>query len=164
MIGLQFGLTARCRYVTEPWGEDVIYHFHRRISLIAVGFVGYSLIVSAVRPELFVLPDYNEVPLGAVFAFLSLFSLVALVVAALWRAKLKIGYETWHLTHIALALAAVTGGLPHMVAWGFYLTDPMKRTLWIGLLLMCASLSRCSCSAGRTASRKCAGNMAKRLR
>jgi len=23
MMGLQFGLTARFRYVTEPWGEDV---------------------------------------------------------------------------------------------------------------------------------------------
>jgi predicted ferric reductase len=32
MMGLQFGLTARFRYVTEPWGEDVIYHFHRQIS------------------------------------------------------------------------------------------------------------------------------------
>jgi predicted ferric reductase len=27
MMGLQFGLTARFRYVTEPWGEDVIYTF-----------------------------------------------------------------------------------------------------------------------------------------
>ena len=34
MMGLQFGLTARFRYVTEPWGEDVIYHFHRQISLL----------------------------------------------------------------------------------------------------------------------------------
>ena len=24
MMGLQFGLTARFRYVTDPWGEDVI--------------------------------------------------------------------------------------------------------------------------------------------
>ena len=39
MMGLQFGLTARFRYVTEPWGEDVIYHFHRQISLIALGLV-----------------------------------------------------------------------------------------------------------------------------
>jgi predicted ferric reductase len=136
MMGLQFGLTARFRYVTEPWGEDVIYHFHRQISLIAVGLVvAHPLIMFAVRPELFALPDYNEVPWGAVFAFLSLFSLVALVVMALWRAKLKIGYETWHLTHIALAVVAVTGGLLHMVAWGFYLTDPWKRALWIGLTI-----------------------------
>jgi predicted ferric reductase len=136
MMGLQFGLTARFRYITEPWGEDVIYHFHRQISLIAVGLVvAHPLIMFAVRPELFALPDYNEVPWGAVFAFLSLFSLVALVVTALWRAKLKIGYETWHLTHMALAVVAVTGGLLHMVAWGFYLTDPWKRALWIGLTI-----------------------------
>jgi predicted ferric reductase len=30
MMGLQFGLTAPFRYVTEPCGEDVIYHFHRQ--------------------------------------------------------------------------------------------------------------------------------------
>src|SRR5262245_65297991 len=36
MMGLQFSLTTRLRFVTEPWGEDVIYHFHRQMSLIAV--------------------------------------------------------------------------------------------------------------------------------
>ena len=51
MMGLQFGLTARFRYVTEPWGEDVIYHFHRQISLIAVGLVvAHPVIMFAVRP------------------------------------------------------------------------------------------------------------------
>src|SRR5215467_3261408 len=40
IMGLQFGLTARFRYVTEPWREDVIYHFHRQISLLAGGLVG----------------------------------------------------------------------------------------------------------------------------
>ena len=53
MMGLQFGLTARFRYVTAPWGEDVIYHFHRQISLIAVGLVfAHPLILIAVQPEL----------------------------------------------------------------------------------------------------------------
>ncbi len=56
MMGLQFGLTARFRYVTEPWGEDVIYHFHRQISLIAVGLViAHPLILFVIRPELLVL-------------------------------------------------------------------------------------------------------------
>src|SRR5579871_4065787 len=56
MMGLQFGLTARFRYVTEPWGEDVIYHFHRQISLIAVALViAHPIILFIVRPELLVL-------------------------------------------------------------------------------------------------------------
>jgi predicted ferric reductase len=60
---------------------------------------------------------------------------IALVVTALWRVKLKIRYETWHFTHIALAVVAVAGGLAHMVGWAFYLSDPWKRALWIGLTI-----------------------------
>ena len=50
MMGLQFGLTARFRYVTEPWGEDVIYHFHRQISLVAVGLGGRASAHPVRRP------------------------------------------------------------------------------------------------------------------
>ncbi|MGA7263301.1 MAG: ferric reductase-like transmembrane domain-containing protein [Stellaceae bacterium] len=136
MMGLQFGLTARFRHVTEPWGEDVIYHFHRQISLIAVGLViAHPLILFVVRPELLALLNSIQAPWRARFAALSTYSLIALVVMALWRAKLNISYETWHLTHIVLAAVAVTAGLLHMVGWGFYLTDPWKRALWIGLMI-----------------------------
>lgn len=135
MMGLQFGITARFRFVTEPWGEDVIYHFHRQISLAAMGLVvAHPLILLAVRPQLFALPSLDELSWGAIFAVLSLSSLVALVVTALWRTKLRIPYEAWHISHIVLALAAVAGGLLHMMAWGFYLTDPWKRALWVGLV------------------------------
>ena len=134
MMGLQFGLTARFRYVTDPWGEDVIYHFHRQISLIAVGLVvAHPLILFVVRPELLALLNSIQAPWRARFAAVSIYSLIALVVMALWRTKLKINYEVWHLTHIALALVAVAAGLLHMIGWGFYLDDPWKRSLWIGL-------------------------------
>jgi predicted ferric reductase len=138
MMGLQFGLTARFRYVTSPWGEDVIYHFHRQISQIAVGLVVvHALIMSATRPEMFAVPgSIHEVPLGAVFAFVSVGSLIVLVVTALWRVKLKIPYEMWHLSHIVLAVLAVTAGVVHMVGWSFYLPDPWKRALWIGLTIL----------------------------
>jgi predicted ferric reductase len=137
MMGLQFGLTARFRYVTEPWGEDVIYHFHRQISLVAVGLVAaHAVIMLAARPDLFVVPaSVGDVPWGAVAAFVALFSLIALVVTALWRSELGIPYEMWHIGHITLAVVAVTGGLLHMVGWAFYLTDPWKRALWICLTL-----------------------------
>ena len=65
MMGLQFGLTARFRYVTEPWGEDVIYHFHRQISLIAVGLVvAHPLILFTVRPELLAPLNFIDAPLA----------------------------------------------------------------------------------------------------
>src|SRR5215831_19145862 len=117
MMGLQFGLTARFRHVTEPWGEDVIYHFHRRISLIAVALVVvHPAILIAAGSDKLAMPDsIAEVPMGAVFAVLSLGSVVLLVIMALWRTRLKISYEFWHISHIVLAVAAVGGGLLHMV-------------------------------------------------
>ena len=137
MMGLQFGLTARFRYVTQPWGEDVIYHFHRRISLLAVGLVVvHPIILFAVGSKHFAMPEsIQDVPLGAYFAVLSLGSLVLLVVMALWRTQLKISYEIWHMTHIMLAVVAVGGGLLHMVGWSFYLVDPWKRALWTGMTI-----------------------------
>ena len=142
IMGLQFGLTARFRYVTEPWGEDVIYHFHRRVSLIAVSLVlAHPIILLAVRSEAMALPESIwQLPLGAIFAGLSIGSLILLVVMALWRTQLKISYETWHASHIALALTAVAAGMSHMVAWGYYLVDPWKRSLWLGLALFWIAL------------------------
>jgi predicted ferric reductase len=134
MMGLQFGLTARFRFVTEPWGEDVIYHFHRQVSLIAVGLViAHPIILFVTRPELLVLLNSFTAPWRARFAALSTYSLIALVVMALWRTKLKLSYEAWHLTHIILAVVAVAAGILHMVGWSVYLGDPWKRALWIGL-------------------------------
>ena len=141
MMGLQFGLTARFRYVTEPWGEDVIYHFHRQISLIAVGLViAHPIILFVVRPELVALLNFIQAPWRARFATLSTYSLIALVVTALWRAKWNIRYETWHLWHIMLAVVAIAAGLAHMVGWSFYLVDPWKRALWIGLTIFWIAL------------------------
>ena len=136
MMGLQFGLTARFRYVTEPWGEDVIYHFHRQISLIAVGLVvAHPVILFVVQPQLLAPSNMFDAPLSAYFAFLSIFSVIAVVVTALWRLALKIKYETWHLIHVVLAVVAITAGVVHMAGSGFYLVDSWKRTLWIGLAI-----------------------------
>ena len=127
-MGLQFGLTARFRHVTDPWGEDVIYHFHRQISLVAVGLViAHPIILFIIRPELLGLLDSITAPWRARFAALSTYSLIALVVMALWRTKLKLSYEAWHFTHILLAVVAVTAGIVHMVGWSFYFGDPWKR-------------------------------------
>jgi predicted ferric reductase len=141
MMGLQFGLTARFRYVTEPWGEDVIYHFHRQISLIAVGLVvAHPVILVAVQPHLLAPSNMLEAPWTAHFALVSIFSVITLVVTALWRLALKIKYETWHLIHVVLALVAIVAGMVHMIGSSFYLVDPWKRSLWIGLTVFWIAL------------------------
>ena len=69
MMGLQFGLTARFRFITKPFGEDVIYHFHRRISILAVLFaLAHPIILFIVRPELLPLLNSFQAPWRARFA------------------------------------------------------------------------------------------------
>jgi len=134
IMGLQVGLTARFRFVTDPWGEDVIYHFHRRMSLFATALViAHPVILFVAFPGMLWLLNPIEAPNVARWASLSTYALIALVVMSLWRVQLRLRYEIWHATHIILAVVAIGAGIIHMIGWGFYLGDPWKRALWIGL-------------------------------
>ena len=136
MMGLQFGLTARFRHVTEPWGEDVIYHFHRLLSLVALGLViTHPIILFVLNPGRLRLLNFFVAPPVARWASLSTYALIALVVTSLWRVQLGIRYEVWHVAHILLAVIAIVAGTIHMIGWGYYLGDPGKRALWIALAI-----------------------------
>ena len=103
--------------------------------------MAHPIILFAAGSRSLALPDSIwQLPLGAVFAGVSIVSLVLLVVMALWRTKLKVSYETWHASHIVLALVAIGAGLSHMIAWGFYLTDPWKRAFWIAMVALWIAL------------------------
>src|SRR5215472_2309550 len=116
IMGLQFGLVARFRYVTEPWGEDVIYYFHRLLSLIALGLVvAHPIILFILNPARLRLLNFFQAPPVARWAGLSTYALIALVVTSLWRVQLRIRYETWHFAHILLAVVAVVAGIVHMI-------------------------------------------------
>ncbi|WP_310386823.1 ferric reductase-like transmembrane domain-containing protein [Roseateles sp.] len=119
----------------------MIHHFHRPVSLAAVGLVfAHPLIIFAAQPELLARPESGEIPIGAVAALLSIGALATVVVAALWRVKLKLSYELWQRTHIALALTAIIGGIVHMVGGSFHLQDPVKCALWIALVAFWVAL------------------------
>jgi predicted ferric reductase len=136
MMGLQFGLTGRFRHVTNPWGEDVIYHFHRQISLIAVALVVlHPIILFMLRPGRLSMLNFFQTTWRVRVGTGSLYLLIILVAMSLWRSRLRIRYEAWHLSHIALAVASISAGLLHMVGFGRYLIDPRKRALWIGLVI-----------------------------
>ena len=140
MMGLQFGLTARFRYVTEPWGEDVIYHFHRRISLIAVGLVVvHPIILIAVGSELLALPDSLTAPRRRLRGDLHRLAHHA-------GGHGAVAHEAESATRPGTSPTSCSRWSPsqraaHMVGWGFYL-GPLEARLvdrhdvfWIALLL-----------------------------
>jgi predicted ferric reductase len=135
MMGLQFLLTARFRRASAPFGIDILYHFHRQISL--VGFVlilAHPVILFIENPAL--MPQLlNPIvaPWRARFAVLSVLALIAIIVISLYRKRLGIQYETWRLWHGALAVAALGFALAHVVGVGYYVNTPWKQALWIGI-------------------------------
>lgn len=133
MMALQFGLTARFKTIKAPYGADVVYHFHRQISLLA-----FILIV--LHPVLLFIPQIHPVtilnifspdtPWRARFAVTSLLALSGLIAMALWRKPLKIEYTRWRIWHGVLATAAVVFAMLHVLGVNWYINEPWKRLLW----------------------------------
>jgi predicted ferric reductase len=52
IMGMQFFLTGRFRSFTAPYGIDVVYHFHRAVSLIAFSFILlHAIVIPVSSPE-----------------------------------------------------------------------------------------------------------------
>lgn len=132
VMGLQLLLTARFRRVKAPYGIDAVIHFHRQVSLVALGLV-------AVHPVLLVLDDPETLQLLHVFSapWRARFAIAALVSTALvvglsyLRRRVGLGYELWRRTHGLLAVVALVASVAHIELVGNYVNTPFKRELWI---------------------------------
>lgn len=130
---LQFALTARFRWLKAPYGSDVVYHFHRWISYVALAMVlSHPLLLSLtpLRRDVLVRFDFVGHPLYPRWGFFAALSLLALVAASEWRQRLGLSYEAWRRSHAVLATLAVLFGVAHIVTEGHYLGLPWKRDLW----------------------------------
>jgi predicted ferric reductase len=137
MMGLQFFLTARYRAVTSPYGIDVVYHFHRQISLVAFLFIlAHPTILLITRPGMLAMFDIFNAPWQMRLGVFAVVALAVLIVTSLWRLQLRINYEPWRISHGILATAAVTLAMSHVVMVGYYVGTPWKRAIWLTLGLV----------------------------
>ncbi|MEW6426896.1 MAG: ferric reductase-like transmembrane domain-containing protein [Thermodesulfobacteriota bacterium] len=134
MMGLQFFLTGRFRGLTSPYGIDVVYHFHRAISLVAFLFLFLhpALLVLSAPVTVSMLHPLTA-PGWVSVGSLALLAFALIVLSSLYRLRLGLGYEGWRLLHGYLAVAAVGFAVWHMIGGGYYLQAPMKRGLWIAI-------------------------------
>ena len=131
IIGLQFVLTARIPSLKRPFGSDVVYYFHHRISVVAVGLALLHVLVLAVDDAAtWKLLAFWSAPMRARFALAAVLCLLALVLVSIFRRRLRVEYTIWRITHGLLAMGAVAFGMTHMQLVGIYLSLPWKRALW----------------------------------
>ena len=63
MMALQFVLTARFKTLKAPYGSDIVYHFHRQISLVAFALVlAHPLILFVADPRTLGLLNFVTAP------------------------------------------------------------------------------------------------------
>jgi predicted ferric reductase len=133
MVALQFVLTARFKVVKAPYGSDIVYYFHRQISLVAFALVlAHPLLLFVFDPRTLRLLNLVAAPWRARAGVVALASLVSLIVISVWRKRLKIDYTPWRVWHGLLATAAVSLALAHIVLVGHHVNTPAKRILWVG--------------------------------
>ena len=133
MMCLQFVLTARFRWLKAPYGSDIVYFFHRQVSLVAFVIVlAHPLILFIEDPARLGLLNLFGAPWRARFGVTSVLALIALIAVSLWRKQFKIHYDAWRIGHGLLATAAVALAMAHIVLVGHHVGTPAKRALWIG--------------------------------
>lgn len=135
MMGLQFFLTGRFRHITSPFGIDVVYHFHRQISLIALLFIFlHAFILIITSPGEFSWINPVSASLSTLAGMAGLVVMILLVVLSLKRKFFRLKYEPWRISHGLLAIAGVGLSLVHIELVGYYVQGILKRGFWISLV------------------------------
>ncbi len=132
MMGWQFALTARFKRIKAPYGSDIVYFFHRQISLVAfVLILAHPLILFVTSPDTLQLLNVFTSPWRAKAGVTAFLALAGLIAISVWRKQLKIHYDEWRQLHGLLAIAAVALAMAHIVGVGHHVGTPWKRALWI---------------------------------
>lgn len=142
MMTLQFALTARFEWLKAPYGSDVVYAFHRQISIVSVVFIlAHPIILLFVRTEdMLVRLNPLTAPWPARLGLAAVACLIGLVIISLWRKALKIEYDLWRRTHAILAMAAIALGAGHIWLINHYLASPAQRWLWLAYTVLFVGL------------------------
>jgi predicted ferric reductase len=134
MFGLQFVMVARTFAVVHPVGVDLVLGFHRQMAYLATLLVfAHPMILFIFDSTFLGLLDVFTSPLRAKFAVASCVLLLALVALSVFRQRMHVRYETWQVTHAALAVAVVVTALGHVLLVGYYVREWWEQLLWFVL-------------------------------
>jgi predicted ferric reductase len=131
MVGLQFVLTARFKVIKAPYGSDIVYFFHRQVSLVTFSLIAaHPLILFIFDPQHLGLLNLVTAPWAARFGVVAILSLGALISLSVWRKKLRIEYDSWRIWHGILATVLMALAMAHVELRGYYLNTLWKQLFW----------------------------------
>ncbi len=132
MMGIQFILTARFKYLSAPYGIDIIYFFHRYLAIIAFTFILiHPVIIYFYAPNALQPAHPADAPGHMTAGRIALVLFVLIIVSSMFRKQLKLSYEYWRLSHVLLTTTAFILSIIHVAGVGYYIEAPLKRILWM---------------------------------
>jgi 3-phenylpropionate/trans-cinnamate dioxygenase ferredoxin reductase subunit len=115
ILAMQFVVSARLKWVEEPFGLDRLFRFHKAMAIVAT-----ALLLS--HPVLLVLGGFGmdllvsfQAPWYILVAKATLLILVLMVLVATFRAAIPLDFEKWRLGHNSAAAIVLVLGALH--AW-----------------------------------------------
>lgn len=140
MILLQPVLAGRFRWITRPFGFDIVIRYHKYMALTGLALITAHPVLLAAGDSGFGLLYSTDQPWYILLGKATLFILLLSVVVSLFRIPDRIGFERWRLFHDILFPVVAVGAFSH--AW-FSGTDLvigwMRWVAIVGTLLSLAS-------------------------
>lgn len=131
MMAIMFFLTARFKRAALPFGVDIIYYFHKQISLLLSFFIlAHPLILFVNEPVTMEMLKPNLLNRYMAAGLVSFVLILFIMVSSLWRKQLGIHYDNWRFIHVSLSTAAFLLALVHIEGVGNYIATPEKRLVW----------------------------------
>lgn len=136
LAAMQFALTGRLRWLTHPFGADIVYYFHRHLSwgAVALMLMHFGILYIWYEPALGSLNPLEarwELTSGRV----ALVCFVGLIVTSELRKFLRLRYEWWRYLHLTLAIIGFAAAVAHVLGVGNHTASPGKGALWLGVTL-----------------------------
>lgn len=137
VAGIQFALTGRIKLLTNPFGADIVYVFHRFLSwgALALMLVHFGVLYIWYQPalgELNPLTARWELTAGR----LALICFGLLIVTSELRKRLRLDYHWWRVMHVLLAVTGFGAAVAHVLGVGNYSGMQDTRALWLGVTVV----------------------------
>jgi predicted ferric reductase len=139
MLALQFLVTARIQPLTWPFGIDVVLRFHGHVAYLALALLVAHIVIVAVEQS-WTLLNPVEAHWTARFGQLGVVLLALAIVLSVWRVRLRLSYEAWHISHVVIAVAIIAFSFAHTLRAGVYTNATWKEVLWVAIAVAVVAL------------------------
>ncbi|MBD3290776.1 oxidoreductase [candidate division KSB1 bacterium] len=140
IVGMQFILSSRRKWIERPYGLDMIFSFHKAMAVLGGILILLHPVLLSLGSGNFKLLTSLSLPWYIWLGKFGLFLILIQIIISLFRIKLKFGFEKWRLSHNIIGGIFLVGAFAHSIITSHAdLKLGSLQILWTGLLVVALS-------------------------